>query len=236
MERAIPLEQVEEVGSTSEVLKARAVAGSGEVALLARRQASGRGRLGRRWETLDGNMFLSVLLRLQGPLTPGHWSLLAAVALADALGGLAPGPGLLRLKWPNDVLLAGGKVAGILVDAGLEARPWLVIGFGVNLVAAPAGLGRMTACVADVATPPAPATLAVALLEALDRWRTRLEGEGFEPVRDAWLALGPATGDAVAVGTAQDRIEGRFAGIGPDGALLIDGPAGPVVIRSGEVE
>lgn len=229
------LEVVDEVGSTSDVLKDRAVAGAGEVALLARRQSGGHGRLGRRWETVEGNLHLSVLLRPGGAIAAGPWSLLAAVALAEALEGVLPRAGMLRLKWPNDVLLQGAKVAGILLEAAMEAEPWLVLGFGVNLRGAPLGLDRATACVADVAGPPAPDAFAVRLLAALAHWRGRLAREGFGPIREAWLALGPAPGDAVTAGTGAHRVAGRFRGIGPDGALLIDGPAGPVAVRSGEV-
>lgn len=231
----MPLERVDEVGSTSDILRARAAAGSGEVALLARRQTGGRGRLGRRWETVAGNLHLSVLLRPGAPVAPGHWSLLSAVALAETLERVVPRAGAVRLKWPNDVLLNGAKVAGILLEAGVDAQPWLVIGFGVNLAGAPPGLDRATACVADVMPPPTPDAFARRLLASIAHWRGRLCRDGFAPVRNAWLALGPSPGDAVTVGGGQ-RTGGTFRGIGPDGALLIDGLAGPVVVRSGEVE
>ena len=208
---AIPLEQRDEVGSTSDDLVARAAAGAHECALMARRQTGGRGRLGRHWETFDGNLHLSVLLRPPAPIAPGPWSLLAAVALADTLHTLLPAPGMLRLKWPNDVLLNGAKVAGILLEAGSDPEPWLVMGFGVNLACSPTGLGRPTASIADLVTAPAPAAFATSLLTAVSQWRNRLVQEGFGPIRRAWLALGP------------------------DGALLLDGPAGPTAIRSGEV-
>ena len=233
MTPAIPLEQRDEVRSTSDELIERATAGAGECALMARRQTGGRGRLGRRWETVDGNLHLSVLLRPQAPVAPGPWSLLAAVAVSDALHTLVPGR--LRLKWPNDVLLDGAKVAGILLEAGTDAGPWLVIGLGVNLAGAPAGLGRPTACVADLVSPPPPEAFAVHVLAAVSHWRTRLEREGFGPISQAWLALGPATGDALVVGTGPQRQAGTFRGLGPDGSLLLDGPAGLTVIRSGEV-
>ena len=245
MDRTIPLERVEEVGSTSDELKQRAAAGAGECALLARRQTCGRGRLGRSWGAVDGNLLLSVLLRPTAPFQPGPWSLLAAVAVAEALEAVLP-PGApqrapLRLKWPNDVLLNGAKVAGILLEAGLDAgpgaRPWLVAGFGVNLAGAPRNLDRPTASVADlVSPPPTPDAFAPSLLATLARWRATLDRDGFPPIRAAWLARGPARGDPVAAGAGPKRVAGRFAGIGPDGALLLDGPGGVAAIRSGEVE
>lgn len=230
----IPLETTPQTGSTSDDLKRRADAGAGECALLARRQTGGHGRLGRSWATVDGNLFLSVLLRPRAPLRPGPWSLLAAVALAEALRPLLP-PGTLRLKWPNDVLLRGAKLAGILLESGSDAAPWLVFGFGVNLAGTPAGLDRPTACLADLVPPPTPEAFAPSLLAALDIWRQRYEAEGPEPVLAAWLALGPAPGDPLIATAGPDRIAGTFRTLAPDGALLLDTPDGPRSVTSGEI-
>jgi BirA family biotin operon repressor/biotin-[acetyl-CoA-carboxylase] ligase len=230
------LEQVEEINSTSEALKARAAEGAPDnLALLARRQTGGHGRMGRPWRSIEGNLLLSVLMRPATLRYPGHWSILAAVALAEAVTGLLPNPALLRVKWPNDLLLDGGKLAGILLEAGFAAAPWLVAGFGVNLAEAPDGLGRQTACLADVTRPPSPEEFAGDLLAALQRWRTRYEQDGFAPVRDAWLAIAHRPGDLLIVGQGDSRIEGRFRGIGDDAALLLDGADGPITIAAGEV-
>lgn len=231
----IRLEQVNEIGSTSEALKARAAAGvDGEVALLARRQTAGRGRLGRSWRTIEGNLHLSVLLRPRELRWPGHWSILSAVALADAVRPYVEGEDRLRLKWPNDLMLDAGKLAGILLEAGLSDPPWLVIGFGVNLAGAPPDLGRATACLTGVA--PAPEQFADQLLGALQRWRQRYDHEGFAPVRAAWVGMAHRPGELIVAGAGRQRVQGAFRGLGPDGALLLDGPAGEVAITAGEVE
>lgn len=232
------LEIVDETGSTSEDLKQRAAAGArGGVALIARRQTAGHGRLGRAWWSDEGNLHLSLLLRPATLRHPGHWSLLAAVALLDALRAYLPGTPGLRLKWPNDVLLSGAKLAGILLEGGLlEGGPWLVIGFGVNMASAPDVLGRPTACVADLTPPPMPDAFAHALLGAVQAWRSTYEAAGFEPVRAAWLAAGPAPGEAMAVGVGGRRMEGTFYGIGANGALMLDGPGGAVAVTAGVVE
>ncbi len=229
----IPLEVVDEVGSTSEELKTRAARPGPEAALLARRQSGGHGRLGRPWQSIDGNLHLSVLLRPPSLRWPGHWSFLAAVALADAVRAFLPDPGALRLKWPNDLLLDGGKLAGILLEAGTAPGPWLVIGFGVNLAGAPSGLGRPVACLASAAPAPAPEAFAVRLLQALQGWRARYATEGFAPVRAAWLAAAHAPGERIVVSTG---IQGAFRGLGDDGTLLLDGPEGVLAITAGEVE
>lgn len=226
---------MEEVGSTSDALKERAERGDGEVALLARRQTGGRGRLGRRWDTVDGNLHLSVLLRPASLRWPGHWSILAAVALAEAVRRYVPEKARLRLKWPNDVLLGAGKLAGILLETGGVARPWLVIGFGVNLLRAPDGLGRPAAAFSAHAPPPPPELFAGDLLRSLDGWRARYATEGFEPVRRAWLRAAHGEGETVTATAGSERIEGRFAGLAGDGALLLETDAGRVAVAAGEV-
>ena len=230
------LEQVGEIGSTSEALKERAVAGAeGEVALLARCQTDGRGRLGRSWRSVEGNLYLSVLLRPPALRWPGHWSILAAVALADAVRPYVSGAHRLRLKWPNDLMLNEGKLAGILLEAGFAARPWLVIGFGVNLAGAPVGLGRPTACIADIAPAPSPEQFANRLLGSLQGWRERYGREGFAPVQAAWLAIAHKPGEAIVAGVGESRLQGGFIGLRPDGALLLDTVNGEVAIAAGEL-
>ncbi len=232
----ILLETVDEIGSTSEALKIRAACPGPETALLARRQTGGHGRLGRPWQSIDGNLHVSVLLRLDSLRWPGHWSILAAVALADTVRAFLPHPGALRLKWPNDLLLDGGKLAGILLEAGTAPGPWLVIGFGVNLAGTPLGVGRPVACLASVAPAPAPEAFAGRLLQALQGWRARYAAEGFDPVRAAWLAAAHAPGERIVAGTGAQRVQGAFRGLGHDGTLLLDGPGGELAITAGELE
>jgi len=231
------LEQVDEIGSTSEALKARVATGAyEEAALLARRQTAGHGRLGRAWRSTEGNLHLSALLRPPTLRWPGHWSILSAVALADTVRPYVQDTRRLRLKWPNDLMLDDGKLAGILLEAGFADPPWLVIGFGVNLAGAPLNLGRSTACLADAGPAPAPEQFAVQLLASLQRWRERYGREGFAPVQAAWLAIAHAPGDLVVAGAGGQRVQGAFRGLAPDGALLLDGPDGEVMVTTGEVE
>ena len=176
---SIPLEIIETTASTQADLIARAEAGAPETALMARRQTAGRGRLGRVWISQPGNLHLSILLRPGPILHPGHWSLMAGVALHQTLARSN-----LRLKWPNDLLLDGAKVAGILIDA---APGWLVMGIGVNLAWAPQDLSQPVA----VLNGPTPTTLAPQLLSAITHWRTRYQTEGFFPIKQAWQAAGP---------------------------------------------
>ena len=236
------LEVHEALTSTSELVARRAEAGEpAGLALLALRQTAGRGTRGRAWESPPGNLYLTVLLRPGGPLREApQWSLLAGVALADALAPLLPDPSALSLKWPNDALLRGRKAAGILTQSGADPAgrlAWLSFGFGVNLTAAPELPGRATACLADegVATP-APEAFAALLLESLGAWCALQRAQGFAPVREAWIARGPAPGTEIAVaGTHGVLGRGRFAGLAEDGSLLLSEGGTLHALAAGEV-
>lgn len=231
------LESVDSVDSTSEALKRRAAAGEmEEVALLARKQTVGRGRFERRWESPAGNLHLSVLLRPGRVRAPGHWSILSAVVLAETVAACLPDPAPVRVKWPNDVLLGEGKLAGILLEAGDDEGPWLLMGFGVNLATAPEGLDRPVAALAGVVTPPKPEAFAQDLLGRLESWRARYASEGFEPVRNEWLLRGPDLGERVAATFAGGRrVEGVFDGLASSGGLRLATPTGPRTIMAGEL-
>lgn len=216
-----------ELGSTSDVILAAARDGAAQgFAVQALRQTAGRGTRGRPWQGPSGNLALSVLLRPPGPARlAGQWSLLAAVALAEALAPDIPARARLRLKWPNDLLLDGGKLSGILVDT--ELRPdgmldWLVIGCGANLVAAPDVPGRRTACLARPGLPPPDArAVGARLLARLGHWRAVLLDHGFAPVRAAWLARSVGLGAPLDVTLGEQVFAGAFAGISDDGQLIL---------------
>lgn len=220
------LQTFESVGSTSELCRAAAAEGEPEgLAILARQQTQGRGSRGRDWASPPGNLALSVLLRpLQSAREAAQWSLLAGVAVVDALAPLLPEAAALSLKWPNDVLLNGHKLGGILVDSAADAGgvlEWLVIGMGVNLAHAADVPGRATACIADVVPPPTPDVAAVAVLDTLARWCGVRQVDGFAPVRAAWLRRAPAIGTKVAFRLTDREFSGDFAGLGEDGSLLL---------------
>jgi BirA family biotin operon repressor/biotin-[acetyl-CoA-carboxylase] ligase len=229
----------EALASTSDLCRDRALAGEpAGLAVLARRQTAGRGTKGRRWESPAGNLFLSVLLRPAMPAQDvAQWSLLAAVALADALAPLLPDPRALALKWPNDVLLHGRKLAGILAEGAASGgrADFLVIGFGVNLAVAPDLPDRPTACLLQAAPAPAPEAFAPALLDQLDRWADVQAREGFAPVRAAWLARGPDRGEPIRLRLGPATWAGAFAGLGADGSLLLAAAGGVRAFVAGEV-
>ncbi len=235
------LECHEVLESTSTLIKQRAEAGEAEgLAILARRQNAGRGRQGRGWESPAGNLYLSVLLRPSVPLREApQWSFVTAVALTETLKPLLPEAAQPSLKWPNDLLLQGAKAAGILVETGVAASnalDWMCIGIGVNIASKPSLPDRATACLAEfLPDPPAPQALAAALLHNLTHWHETRLAQGFTPIRDAWLRHGPAMGAAVSVKRDGALIEGAFAGLSPEGALMLAKGRDVQLILAGEI-
>ena len=238
---AFRLECHEVLESTSTTLKQRAEAGEAEgLAILAWRQGAGKGRQGRGWESPAGNLYLSVLLRPAVPLREApQWSFVAAVALAETLKPLLPHEARLILKWPNDVLLQGAKAAGILVETGIttdHALDWICIGIGVNTASKPSLPDRATACLAEyLPNPPTPQALAAALLHNLAHWHETRLAQGFTPIRDAWLRHGPAIGAPISIRRDGALTEGAFAGLSPEGALMLAKGRDVQLILAGEI-
>ncbi len=190
--------------------------------LRAERQSSGRGRMGRDWASPVGNFYGSTLVRSR-PSDPPAASLafVAAVALDEAVSThLRDGAGgTLWLKWPNDLLIDGAKLSGILLERTDDA---VVIGMGVNLAHHPDLPDRPTTSLAAHGTPVDPAQFAETLAETFSRWLSRWRGEGLAPVRQRWLDRAHPVGTALTArlpdGTAHD---GLFDGLDGDGALIL---------------
>lgn len=233
------LEVHDSLPSTSDLCIERAEAGEADgLAVLARRQTRARGSRGRAWsEPPADNLALSVLLRPEGALhQPALWPLVAGLALQQALSHDHRGTPPLTLKWPNDVLLAGRKLAGILVERSTGGgRDWLVIGFGANLAAAPRLPDREAACLAELGPPPAPEQVALRLLEALGSWRLAWRHGGFAAIREAWLARAQPPGTPISAEVRGARRSGFFAGLAPDGALLLQLDGRQERIDTGEI-
>lgn len=235
------LECHEVLESTSSLVKQRAEDGAAEgLAIQALRQSAGRGRQGRGWESPAGNLYISVLLRPAVPLRDApQWSFVAAVALAETLNALLPEAATLKLKWPNDLLLQGAKAAGILVETGIapsHALDWICIGIGVNIMSKPNLPDRPTACLAEYsAAPPTPEGLAQSLLVSLAHWHGVRLQHGFAPIREAWLRHAPAMGAPISLKRDGALLEGAFAGLSPEGGLLLAKGREVQLILAGEI-
>jgi len=200
--------------------------------LRADRQSAGRGRLGRGWSSPIGNLHTSTVVALRPGDPPATGlALLAGVALVDALSLFVPAGAPLMLKWPNDLLLNGAKVAGVLLERSGER---VVVGLGVNLAHAPALADRSTASLTNLAPTPAPGVLADAVADRFSSWLARWRREGIGPVRSAWLAHAHPIGTAITVSESCET--GLFDGLAEDGALRLRRADGSVVVvRAGDV-
>jgi len=230
----------ERLASTSDEAKRLAAEGAPAGMLVwARVQSAGRGRQGRSWVSPAGNFYASLILRPAVPVaTAAQIGFVAALAVADACFAFAP-EAAITLKWPNDVLLAGRKLAGLLLESqsgGDGMLDWLVLGIGINLATYPVEVEYpATALAATGADADAEAMLAAfgrLFLAWYERWR---EGAGFATIRAEWLARAQGLHQPIRVRLPGEMREGLFAGLDSDGALLLDTGTGRQRIAAGEV-
>ena len=233
---------LEDVDSTNEEARRRAQAGAQSGTLIwARRQLRGRGRRGRTWVSPPGNLYCSLLLRPRcPPAEVAKLCFVAALAVGDTLAGLLPEATRVGHKWPNDVLIEGRKVAGILLEsatAGDNTLEWLVIGAGVNVASHPAQTDHhaATSLAAEGLEVAVPALLG-AYVGKLDGWLERWRGEGFAPVREAWLDRAEGLGGPLEVRLSGETLRGTFAGIDDSGTLaLVQADGSLRKVAAGEV-
>jgi BirA family biotin operon repressor/biotin-[acetyl-CoA-carboxylase] ligase len=217
---------------------------SGPTWIMAREQTAARGRRGRAWVNPPGNFAATLVMRpAADPAQAALRSFVAALALADALAALC-GPGVtLALKWPNDVLMNGGKVAGILLESAGQGTglTHLAIGIGVNLVAAPP-----PGMVEPGAVPPVSVMgetglrltqdeMLGALATAYAAQEAQFVTYGFAPVRTAWLARAARIGQSLTARTGTETVTGTFETLGEDGSLILATPAGRRAIQAADV-
>jgi len=228
------IQTVSVTGSTNDDLASLAREGAAEgVWLRAERQRSGRGRQGREWHSPPGNLYASTLVRLRADDPPAPTlALVAAVALhevARAFASRAP----IEIKWPNDLMAAGAKLSGILLERVDDA---VILGFGVNLADHP-DEARPTISFGQLGGAPDPAAFLDALAESFARWLERWRNEGVVPIRTRWLAAAHPVGTALSTHTAGgERVEGLFDGLEENGSLRLRLPDGTSqVIHAGDV-
>jgi BirA family biotin operon repressor/biotin-[acetyl-CoA-carboxylase] ligase len=235
------LHRYETLGSTNDEARRLARARAPEGTLVwSLAQSAGKGRRGRVWMSPPGNLYLSLVQRPAGPpARAAQLGFVAAIALGDALDRLAgPVPGL-RYKWPNDLLIDGRKIAGILLESETTATgtaDFVIIGIGVNLISAPRDVEFPATSLAeagcDGVTPP---QLLEAFAHCFAGWAGHWREEGFAPVRAAWLRRASGLGEGIRVRLERHTFGGRFLDLDHDGALLLDGAEGRRRIAAGEV-
>lgn len=229
----------EVIDSTNE--EARRLAASGETGplwVIARSQSKGRGRRGRSWISQTGNLFTSLLMKASGPPENyGQLSFVAALSLSDLVSNYEC-QAVVTLKWPNDVLLNGRKVAGILLEIVRNGPvTHVVVGFGVNLLHYPADTDFPAASLADVAAKaPDPEAALARLVEAWNKWYEIWRRDGFVSIRSEWLTRAHGIGERLTVRLGSSVVTGMFESIDDDGSLILaDADGTPRRITAGDV-
>ena len=234
------LEQHARVGSTNDEALARARNGdSGRLWIVAREQDAGRGRHSRSWASPKGNLYASLLLVDPAPeaIAP-QLGFVAGVALATAVSEILRHDRRLALKWPNDLLFARAKVAGVLLEGARLAngRFACVIGFGVNCVSHPAGLSYPAFDLSAVARPVEAAEVFSGLAEKMAEWMDVWDaGRGFARVRETWMSFAAGLQERIELRTAHERLEGVFRGLDPEGRLMLDVDSNQILVEAGDV-
>lgn len=219
------LEVFESLSSTSDTCIEKAKSGEpAGLAILAETQTAGRGSRGRQWQSPPGNLNLSILLRPNRPAAEASiYPLLTGIVAADALASFLPAETAPQLKWPNDVLLNGAKLAGILIDAAPQGQllDWLVIGIGINLMHAPEIPGKPATTLKAHGAQASPRDAANRLLQELDFWLDAFATSGPAAIIDAWQLRAHPIGTPLTVQTAERSTAGSYAGLSPKGELLL---------------
>ncbi len=223
--------------STNAEARRRAQSGvRGPVWIRADRQTAGRGRRGRRWVSEAGNLHATFLfVPGRGMRERPQLSFVAALALHDAVAQLVGENVRLRCKWPNDLLVEGRKLAGVLLEGEAD---WLAIGFGLNLAHHPEGLDQPATSISRAfGVTVGPEAAWAALAEAFSGRYGVWERAGFAPIREAWKARAMGLGEVVTVRLARRTTNGRMCDLDVDGALLLERPDGTLErISAGDVE
>lgn len=221
-------------------------AGNGERGpkwFLTHEQTQSRARRGRPWDSGKGNLSASLLLRPEGgPEHAALRSFIAAIALRDALVEVCGREDIFSLKWPNDVLLNERKLAGILLESGIDASgAYLCIGIGVNLANEPdpsfveEGAFAPISLSSVIGSKIEPEEFLISLAAAFDRWETQFKQYGFTPIRNEWLNHATRLGEVITA-KLMDRTEvGTFETVDETGAIVLRTSKGLLHLPAAEI-
>lgn len=238
------LHVLQQVDSTLDEAARIAPSAQGPVWIMAYSQTSARGRRGRAWANPKGNLAATLLMRPDGnPEQAALRSFVAALALFDACVAVTGRSAGFALKWPNDVLLNGGKLAGILLESTGQGREvaHLSIGIGVNLSEAPPthavepGAVRPVSLLSETGASVTPEDFLTELAVAFAGYESQFVTYGFEPIRTAWLSRAARLGDVITARTATSETVGTFETVDSSGNLVLKTAKGRVSIPAADV-
>ena len=234
----------ETIDSTNAEAQRRALAGAtSPIWIQSDRQEQGRGRRGRPWSSDAGNFAATLLMFPEGgPAEAALRSFVAALALRDALVEITDHEELFSLKWPNDVLLRGRKLAGILLESGnASGRMYLCIGIGVNLSHVPSAQMLEPRALPPVCLKNAtglifsPSDLLETLARHFAKWERIFTEQGFGPIRTAWLSHAAHLGQPVTARLPEREVVGTFETLDETGAIVLQTPEGKKVFPAAEI-
>lgn len=230
----LDFDEADSTNNVARALTAEMVSG-GKVVVSAVRQTAGRGRRGRQWIDCAGNLFMSLAVKAEMK-DLGRLVLLSSLCLFATIKELSKDVKVkIELKWPNDVLVNGGKISGILLEKG--SGDYFVIGIGVNIAASPKGNVAAYPLVSlrEAGIDTDRVTFLKNYVAIWDKTRDTWDKEGFESLRQMWLANVKGLGEKINVTDEKETKKGVFFGIDEDGALLLGGADGIRKIRAGDV-
>lgn len=231
------LTELKATGSTNSHAANMARGGCPEGTLVwAHEQTAGKGRQGNTWTSFPGNLYMSMVFRPEtDAMTAAQLSFVAALSLAETLSDILPPTAAVAVKWPNDILVGGGKIAGILLESesgGAAKAEWTIAGIGVNIAGAPEGAASLKDFGVEVEAGRVLELLWNRLSLTYNVWRL----SGFEPVREGWLRYAAHIGQQINVRMPGETFAGKFLGIDHQGVLEVEAQDGNIRrISSGEV-
>ncbi len=237
MNETVPIRHYPSIDSTN--LEAHRLFKSGEcgpVYLLADEQTAGKGRLDRNWASLRGNCYSTLILPLNVQLqSVPQISFVVALAVADVVRQHTNAKP--QLKWPNDVLVGGAKIAGILCEVLSQNPLTVAIGCGINVAHAPTGLAYPATCLVAEGASIERDDVFQSYRQALTYWFGMWNfGQGFSTIRTAWMQQATGIGETVTMTVGTQHLTGRFEGITEQGAVIVkpaDGP--PHILHAGDL-
>ncbi len=220
--------QLDSAGSTNDLAKDAATAGAADGAVFwTSNQTAGRGTHGREWTMPPGNLAVSVLKRPQMPIRfAPQAALVTAVAVSETLVSLGLARTRVKLKWPNDVLVDGAKVSGILMEGQADGRSvdWLVIGTGVNVLHHPPKTRHTATDLAEAGLAVTAEQVLEQYLVAFEKWWSRWRRYDFQVIQTAWTAQAlHRPGDKLVISQGEETLQARYKRLSVDGALVVEG-------------
>lgn len=192
------------------------------------RQTKGRGRMGRVWDSFDGNLFMSLVV--PQPAVPSDYSFITSLSVALTLAPLSP-----RIKWPNDVLINGKKISGILLETAPEQSDKLIIGIGINITACPEQTLYPTTCLKECGVDTNAKVILDKVLQNFEDVLISYQKSGFKEIRRKWLEFATGIGQPIHVQLPNKELTGIFNGLDEKGALLLKTTEKEYPIMAGDV-